>query len=346
MMKGLAAAASLTIAIILIAHTWYWHQGITTAQQTVDAWTRTIVDQGGRVELDGLTYGGYPFSFEIGANSVLVETTSPSLTWSWRGAAIHGEARIWSPNAVSARLNASHQWQVRDERNSDWSSLTVEQTSTDFTLSDGTLSRFIAVLNDIQMSGSRLSGPVSTTSIKLSANLERGTQDGPLYRFTGRVRQTDLPIAETFPISSTLDQFAWALTAPAPLPSSIAFEDIARWRDDGGTVEIESLAVRWGVLTIDAQGTLSLDERYRPLAALSATVRGHRALVDSLVQAGALRPSEGAAAKITLSVLSKSADNGGIIVPLTAQNGWLTAGPLRLLQVQPLDLFWSGGKRP
>ena len=345
-MKWLAAAASLTIAIIVIAHTWYWHQGISAAQQTVDDWTGAILDQGGRVELDGLTYGGYPFAFEIGAKSVLIETTSPSLVWAWRGAAIHGQANIWSPNVVSARLNASHQWLVRDERNTDWSSLTVGRANTDFTLSDGNLSRFTAVLNDIQISGSRLPGPVSTTSITLSANLDRGDHDEPLYRFTGRVRQTDLPISETFPISNTLDQLAWALTAPAPLPSSIAFEDIAMWRDDGGTVEIESLAVRWGDLTIDARGTLSLDDRNRPLAALSATVRGHRALVDSLVQAGALRPSEGAAAKIALSVLSKSADNGGIVLPLTAQNGWLTAGPLRLLQVQPLDLFWSGGKRP
>ena len=346
LMKGLVAVASLTIAIIVIAHTWYWHQGISAAHQTVDAWKRAILDQGGRVELDGLMYGGYPFAFEIGAKSVLIETTSPSLAWSWRGTAIHGQASIWTPNVVSARLNAKHQWQVRNERDADWSSLTLAQATTNFTLSDGRLSQFIATLNDIQVAGSRLSKPVSITSIKLSANLENGAPDGPHYRFTGRVRQTDLPIAETFPIGSTLDQLAWALTAQAPLPSSLAFEDIAAWRDDGGTVEIESLSVRWGTLTIDARGTLSLDDRNRPLAALSATVRGHRAAVDSLVQAGTLRPSEGAAAKIALSVFSKSADNGGIVLPFTAQNGWLTAGPLRLLRVQPVDLFWGGGKRP
>ena len=346
MMKGLAAAASLTVAIIVIAHAWYWHQGISAAQHAVDAWTRAILDQGGRVELGGLTYGGYPFAFEIGADSVVIETTSPGLAWSWQGAEIHGQASIWTPNVVSARFNAKHQWQIRNERNADWSSLTLAQATTDFTLSDGRLSQFIATLNDIQVAGSRLSQPVSTTSIKLSANLENGGPDGPHYRLTGRVRQTDLPIAETFPIGGTLDQLAWALTAQAPLPSSFAFEDIAAWRDDGGTVEIESLSVRWGILTIDARGTLSLDDRNRPLAALSATVRGHRAAVDSLVQAGTLRPSEGAVAKITLSVLSRSADNGGIVLPLTAQNGWLTAGPLRILRLQPLDFFWGSGTRP
>ena len=345
-MKGMAATASLTTAIIVIAHTWYWHQGISTAQHTVDAWTRAILDQGGRVELDRLTYGGYPFAFEIGAESVLIEAPSPNLTWSWRGAAIHGHASIWAPNVVSAYFNANHQWQVRGESDTDWSSLTIEQATADFTLSEGRFSRFIAILNDIQVAGNRLPGPVSTKSIDLSANLESGAHDEPLYRVTGRVRQTDLPIAETFPFSNRLDQLAWVLTAQAPLPSSMAFEDIARWRDDGGTVEIESFAVRWGTLTVDARGTMSLDDRNRPLAALSATVRGHRAVVDSLVQAGTLRPSVGAAAKIALSVLSKSADNGGIVLPLTAQNGWLTAGPLRLLRVQPLDRIWGGGKQP
>ena len=118
----------------------------------------------------------------------------------------------------------------------------------------------------------------------------------------------------------------------------MAFEDIARWRDDGGTVEIESLAVRWGTLTVDARGTMSLDDRNRPLAALSATVRGHRAVVHSLVQAGTLRPSEGAAAKIALSVLSKSADNGGI-VPAAHR-------PERLVDRRAFAAFAGAAPRP
>ena len=345
-MKGAVAAASLAIAIAVIAHTWYWHQGISVAERTVTAWTDDILKQGGRVELSGLAYGGYPFSFEVNAESIDIEATNPGLTWSWRGGGVHGQARIGSPNTIAVRLTGDHEWRAEDEGNGNWTAVTIGKAVTDFTLSEGKLSRIVVALNDVRAAGNRLLGPIATESITLSGNLEKGAGSPPSFRITGRARHTNLPLADSFPFGTTVDQLAWNLTARAPWPSSAILQDVAAWRDDGGTIEIESLALRWGTLTVDARGTLSLDDRYRPLAALSATVRGHRAMVDSLVQAGTIRPAEGAAAKIALSVFSKSAENGGIVLPLTAQDGWLTAGPLRIYRLHPLDSFFRAAPRP
>ena len=73
------------------------------------------------------------------------------------------------PNVVSAYFNANHQWQVRGESDTDWSSLTIEQATADFTLSEGRLSRFIAILNDIQVAGTDSPDRSPQKSIDLSA---------------------------------------------------------------------------------------------------------------------------------------------------------------------------------
>lgn len=346
LLKGAVAATSVTIAIAVIGHTWYWQQGISAVEQTVAAWTDRIREQGGRVALSGLAYSGYPFSFEVSAEAIDIESASSGLVWSWRGGAAQGQARVWSPNTIAVHFTGNHEWRMEDEGNGNWSSMAIGNAVTDFTLSDGMLIRLIATLNDVRAVGNSLLGPVATESVMLSGNLENGVGSAPSFRTTGRLRQTCLPIADSFPLGTTIDQLAWNLTASAPLPSSATLQEVTAWRDDGGTIEIDSLALRWGTLTVDARGTLSLDDRYRPLAALSATVRGHRAAVDSLVQAGTIRPAEGAAAKIALSVFSDAAENGGIVLPLTAQDGWLTAGPVRISPLYPLDSFLGPALRP
>ena len=126
---------------------------------------------------------------------------------------------------------------------------------------------------------------------------------------------------------------------------SASAENLAAWCDDGGTVEIKSLALHWGTLTVDAKGTLSLDHRFRPIAALSATVRGHRALVDSLVRAGTIRPAQGARTKITLDVFSDPANGGSVTIPVTVQDGWFNSGPLQVFRLSLVVSFPGAGSQ-
>lgn len=341
-LRWLAAITSLTIAVCVIGHAWYWHRGISAIEQNIAIWADSIRAQGGRVAFGDLSFGGYPLSFVVHAKSVEIESNSTQpgksgVDWSWRGGSVHVWARVWNPAIIFAQFAGGHSWHGASESGDEWLNLKIEQTVTTVTLLRGELRRLSLELSDVQVASNLLLGAVTTEAASLSADLNRESVGSPRVHIAGRARHTRLPLSNTFPLGTTVDQLSWKLTSNAPLPPSVTLPAIKSWRDDGGSMEVEAISLRWGALTVDAQGTLSLDKKYRPLAALSATVRGHRAIVDSFVQAGTIRPAEGAAAKIALSVFSNSAENGGIELPLTAQDGWLTAGPLRLFRLHSLE---------
>jgi len=126
---------------------------------------------------------------------------------------------------------------------------------------------------------------------------------------------------------------------PTP-PGGSPPEALARWRDDGGTVEIQRLALGWGPLSVTADGTLALDEGLQPQAALSAHVTGYGETVDALLRAGMVKPRAAFIAKLALGAMAKTPANGGppeIAVPVTIQDGKLYVGPAALLVMPRID---------
>ena len=61
-------------------------------------------------------------------------------------------------------------------------------------------------------------------------------------------------------------------------------EGLATWRDEGGTLDVTSLSIK-GVNegeSLDAEGSLALDEMLRPMGALTVTSRGNGPVADML----------------------------------------------------------------
>lgn len=122
----------------------------------------------------------------------------------------------------------------------------------------------------------------------------------------------------------------------APAPPLAA---LRAWRDAGGTVEIDRAALRWEPLDLAAHGTLALDSKLQPTAALTATLRGFFQTVDALNRAQMIRTRDASMAKLILGALAKVPPEGGppvLTVPLTVQGGMLSAGPSQLMPVPPI----------
>ena len=108
---------------------------------------------------------------------------------------------------------------------------------------------------------------------------------------------------------------------------------VEHWRRDGGTVEVPWLRAVWNRVDLRAQGSIALDEDWRPMGAFSADISGYAAAMDALVETAVLEPKEAAMATIGLALLAKRPPEGGepvLTVPVTAQSGELYVGPLRI----------------
>jgi len=124
-----------------------------------------------------------------------------------------------------------------------------------------------------------------------------------------------------------------------PLPEQLDPASLAAWRDAGGTVEAHKLAIDWGPVRIDADGTLALDHAFRPLGAMTARVIGHDALIDFLETEGTINDKVAAALRLTFGLLAVRPPAGGpavLTVPITIQDGRLAAGPIPLFEVPPI----------
>jgi hypothetical protein len=122
-------------------------------------------------------------------------------------------------------------------------------------------------------------------------------------------------------------------------PRTIDSATLARWRDAGGTIELESLDIEWGPVRLRGDGTFALDGALQPIVALSARIAGLDRVIDVLEGTGQVRPQQAAIARIMLAVFTRAPANGGppeAQVPISIQDGRLSIGPVPLVRIPPI----------
>lgn len=111
---------------------------------------------------------------------------------------------------------------------------------------------------------------------------------------------------------------------------------LAAWRDDGGTLEIESLELAWGDLNAEATGSLSLDEAFRPIGAVTITVNDPAALLDKLVESGLVEAELARRVRPALVALGRSRGGEPIELPLTLQEGRVLLSGIAIARTRPV----------
>lgn len=130
-----------------------------------------------------------------------------------------------------------------------------------------------------------------------------------------------------------------ALDGPVPRTRALG-ERASAWRDGGGTLQVQRLAVNWGPLDLTASATLALDEQLQPMGTGNARVVGYAETLDALATHGVISKSAATAAKAVLSLLAHTPEDGGppdVEVPLTLQYRTLSMRQVPLLRLPEID---------
>jgi len=127
-----------------------------------------------------------------------------------------------------------------------------------------------------------------------------------------------------------------------PMPGSEPVS-IVRWRDAGGTIELNSFRMRWGPLGIESTGTIALDADMRPIGALTADIIGYGDVIDAMIMSNLIPLGDAFLAKVAFNMLAEKDENGGPpvlrSVPVTAQDGAIFVGPVKVAEVSPVVEF-------
>jgi hypothetical protein len=140
------------------------------------------------------------------------------------------------------------------------------------------------------------------------------------------------------PFGSDIEAVQLAATVKGAMPSGTLRQALDAWRADGGTVELEDGALRWGKLAVKTSGTLALDAALQPVGALTATIEDHTAIVDAAVASGNLPADNANFVKIFLGLMARPGEDGKkrLTLPLSLQNDRIFLGPA---QIARLPLF-------
>ena len=161
----------------------------------------------------------------------------------------------------------------------------------------------------------------------------------PTFTLKIKFQGLHLPQFLNLPLGYDIEELSSELKVIGKLALSSSVVNLARWRDAGGIIEIDTIQGTYGALKIHAAGTVALDKDLQPLIAMSAKLQGFFPAINAFKKAGYIRSGDAAIAKLVLGVLSKRDPKGGrsISLPLTLQDGQLFAGPVPLMAVPAID---------
>ena len=338
----LAASVVGGIAIAVIGYTAYWFVAAGKIEDRIADWAEDQRARGIVVEAGTPEVSGYPLQFEVSLDHPSVDYSAKG--WAWRGDVLTASFRPWRFDKFDLKFqgqndvryfdgDAWHDIQSRIEDGSAWLELDSER-------------RIENVLLDLKRIS--VAGPWGGDSAyveRLRARAERlaeaESDDAPepfeigsaAVEFEG----VQLPPGFGDEMGESIEFLNFDFSLFGPLPKGETNAAVKTWRDEGGTVELNSFRVRWGPLGIESTGTIALDGEMRPIGALTADIIGYGDVIDALIMSNMIPLGDAFLAKVAFNMMADKPEDGGPpvlrSVPVTAQDGGLYIGPVAVAKM-------------
>lgn len=319
----------------------FWVYGADKLRANVNVWAESWRAEGNAVAYKPFAVTGFPLYFRARLDDFAIAGGGATSPWRWQTPALRLRASPFAPTRARADFTGEHKVAAElfgvpvaftaatkdgiarvQRRGGQYdgglemreSSLVIEGVSGIFTLKEALIDAF-----HINRVPSHLTASAGLTVALDDLTLPAALLPGPL--------------------GARIDALNLEAKVMGGIGPNLNVASVAAWRDDGGTVEVDSFTLRWGPLRIKAEGTIALDKDLQPLAAFTATMTGFAETIDLLVAQGAFNAEDAASAKMLLSLLAKTPLTGGapeIAVPLTVQNQRLFVGPVPLFTLRPI----------
>jgi hypothetical protein len=295
---------------------------------------------GAHISYDALKIEGFPFCFNIEIQNPQIRIShgkSYPLVFQWQGEKIYLRLFPWNWRELKGHLEGTHKLTI-------WTQVPLAPLM-DLTLKEGALLANLSHrgrLSEGTLQGEDLLVTLRSASYPIQikrgkVTLYRGTQvtDHKRQAMWGIKLHThymDLPVAPSFPLSSSIQELildAFVLKPSIPLQDWTEF--LQAWREEEGALEVTRGLLSWGPLTLNLNGTLSVDQNLRPMGSMTATVSGFNEALSALAKNGVMGKKEAKIGKIALSLLATQENKQtppSVCLPVTAQDGKLTVGPL------------------
>jgi hypothetical protein len=329
----------LIVLVVLIGFPAYWLYAASFAESALRDWIQRQRDDGYEIGHGVIDRSGFPMLIRLRLPSPRLAL--PAAGWSWRSDDMTLELQPWDLWRFRIESSGSQLFRLKigDTKT------TVRSGKMDGIAAfreTGAVRAFSLAIGDLQVSG-EAAGEILRAD-RVAVDVIRADQD-PI---THTEKAFDLSLLlEKAQLAKSRSEHLGPQISTARIDAEFRGPFMSRswrgavdtWRRSGGTVEIRWLNLVWGALDLRANGTAALDPKMRPLGALTADIRGFAETLDALAEARLVRRDILPAARVTLNLLAKKDDSDGrrvLTVPVTAQNGSLYLGPIKLADLPSL----------
>jgi hypothetical protein len=325
----------LAIAILLIAifaaYSAVWFVIAGRLEDGVVQWAGSLRAQNLDLSWRTIRVGGFPLALSVtlsGARLRNLATTAPN--GEVQAPLLSGTARLW--NLRVWQLTASDGLSGTAHLAGDAvATLSARAASVSVAVpDDGGATLWLGLTEPAADAGVHLAAREADLWLVLPSHMPQ-THTEPAMGLAADVRGLSLPAAPA-PFGATVDEIALGITVMGAIPAAPPRRAADVWRDSGGTLELDHLALRWGSVRVTGSGTLALDPDLQPIGGFSGTIGGYDELLKGLVAAGRLRPGDARLAGFALAMLAKTGPDGRkeIATSFTIQNGEMYLGPAKL----------------
>ena len=330
--------AAVLLAVAAGAYTVYWYGAAEIAKEALALWADERRDEGFPVDYGDVEVTGFPFSFHVRIDRpAFGQAFVPA--WTWRTDVLTARARPWSPNHFTIDAATDHDIEYTARGVRQRARASSNDMRFDVELRGGLIDKVTARGRDLRVAVDGFTGSFGAARLDIRYQVDgigAGGARGPSLALSASEIVLPFDELENLGIGGHIARFGAAATLTGPLTAGPLERSVAAWRDAGGVINVNTLRLEWGDLRLDGDGTIALDETFRPIGALTTHVLGVSETIDALRKAGTLSPREAAIARITLRVLAGASEGGKMKLAVTAQFGKLFVGPVAILEIPPL----------
>jgi hypothetical protein len=332
-----AIAIALFLIVSIGAYTGYWFYAREVAAAIIDDWTRQQRAEGYEVAYSAPVFSGYPLLIR----AVLDQPQVRRNDFAWRGEGLSIESQPWNFRRLRVDIRGK-QWITLAHDPAPFV-LTPAKAAIVAKLSDdGSIAEASVLFRDLSVSQANRAALSKVSELWLEAIAPKKVpQEHTDNNLSVSLSAVDITLPETAigPLGRNVAKLRADIKLKGTIPNAAFGEAIETWRRSGGTLDVDWFHIIWGTFDLRAKGTIALDAQARPLGAFSTDVRGHSQALDALVSHAVLEQKTATLAKLGLSLLIKTPPDGGtpvLTVPVTAQDGHLYAGPIKVFELPPL----------
>ena len=307
-------AAALAVAAAALSGYWFWYAG--QIEDGIARWAAEQQQRGYRIAYGGPVIDGFPLTHVARLEGPIIETPSG---WRWRGPPLTGRMKVWNPQRIAVSFAADAGVFVRP---------------------DGRLQDADAEFSGLELRD-YLSEPLRAAALRV--HLRPLYPDQPTqpihFAFDGEARDIRLPPAIARPFDPRVEYLRAQGRLEGAIPDTEPRLALTLWRNAGGRLVLDRLELDWPPITLEAAGSLTLDEALRPLGDLQARIAGLPALLDRLAAQGLMTKNQARATKLAVLALAAERDSQGravVELPVSFRQGYLYLGPLPLVPVSPV----------